>query len=253
MGERGPVPKRSEQRIRRNKDYPEITKAEAGGHFPAPFEPDEAWHPIALEFWGSLQHSGQARFYEQSDWVAAYILCEHLSRELKPQFIGFAKSFDASTGNSIETPLTMKVPLKGANLSAILYEPVIGGGILTPPVGYGKRLRSLADDCGALLIAEEVTTGMGRTGRWFGFEHDGIAPDTLAFLADGGDPASLALTLSHDAAPLVGAENHTRIEIGGLVRSNNLALTLGAPVSATLTSLTGLTSALFGDGFEDAP
>ena len=119
MGERGPVPKRSEQRIRRNKDYPEITKAEAGGHFPAPFEPDEAWHPIALEFWESLQHSGQARFYEQSDWVAAYILCEHLSRELKPQFIGLAKSFDASTGNSIETPLTMKVPLKGANLSAI--------------------------------------------------------------------------------------------------------------------------------------
>ena len=121
MGERGPVPKRSEQRIRRNKDYPEITKAEAGGHFPAPFEPDAAWHPIALEFWESLQHSGQARFYEQSDWVAAYILCEQLTRELKPQFIGFAKTYEKTEEGetSIETPLTMKVPLKGANLSAI--------------------------------------------------------------------------------------------------------------------------------------
>ena len=83
-----------------------------------------------------------------------------------------------------------------ANLSAILYEPVIGGGILTPPVGYGKRLRSLADDCGALLIAEEVTTGMGRTGRWFGFEHDGIAPDILVIgkILGGGLPVAAVIT-----------------------------------------------------------
>ena len=48
-----------------------------------------------------------------------------------------------------------------------------------PPPGYGAHLRDLASECGALLIAEEVTTGMGRTGRWFGFEHDGIVPDIL--------------------------------------------------------------------------
>ena len=45
--------------------------------------------------------------------------------------------------------------------------------------GYGAHLRELVTRCGTLLIAEEVTTGMGRTGRWFGFEHDGIAPGVL--------------------------------------------------------------------------
>lgn len=65
------------------------------------------------------------------------------------------------------------------HIAAVLYEPVMGGGILVPPIGYGARLRRLAGQCNALLIAEEVTTGMGRTGRWFGFQHDNIVPDIL--------------------------------------------------------------------------
>jgi 4-aminobutyrate aminotransferase-like enzyme len=64
--------------------------------------------------------------------------------------------------------------------AAVLYEPVMAvGGMIVPPPGYGTQLRNLATRCGALLIAEEVTTGVGRTGRWFGFEHDGIVPDVL--------------------------------------------------------------------------
>jgi 2,2-dialkylglycine decarboxylase (pyruvate) len=64
--------------------------------------------------------------------------------------------------------------------AAVLYEPVMAvGGMIVPPPGYGAQLRDLATRCGALLIAEEVTTGVGRTGRWFGFEHDGIVPDVL--------------------------------------------------------------------------
>ncbi len=65
-------------------------------------------------------------------------------------------------------------------IAAVIYEPVMAvGGMIVPPPGYGAHLRELATRCGALLIAEEVTTGMGRTGRWFGFEHDGIVPDVL--------------------------------------------------------------------------
>ena len=65
-------------------------------------------------------------------------------------------------------------------IAAVIYEPVMAGaGNLVPPAGYGKRLRDLTSRCRALLIAEEVTTGMGRTGRWFGFEHDDIVPDIL--------------------------------------------------------------------------
>jgi 2,2-dialkylglycine decarboxylase (pyruvate) len=65
-------------------------------------------------------------------------------------------------------------------IAAVIYEPVMAaGGVIVPPAGYGAKLRELADRCGALLIAEEVTTGVGRTGRWFGFEHDDAVPDVL--------------------------------------------------------------------------
>lgn len=66
------------------------------------------------------------------------------------------------------------------NIAAIMFEPVMAwGGVIIPPPGYVTKLRELANWHGALLIAEEVTTGVGRTGRWFGFEHDGITPDIL--------------------------------------------------------------------------
>jgi 4-aminobutyrate aminotransferase-like enzyme len=65
-------------------------------------------------------------------------------------------------------------------LAAVLYEPLLtAGGVIVPPQGYGAALAELAKRSGALLIAEEVTTGMGRTGRWFACEHDGVTPDIL--------------------------------------------------------------------------
>jgi 4-aminobutyrate aminotransferase-like enzyme len=93
-------------------------------------------------------------------------------------------------------PFSDQLEAAGGRISAVLYEPVIGGGILVPPVGYGKRLRKFADSCGALLIAEEVTTGMGRTGKWFGFEHDDITPDILVLgkILGGGLPVAAVVT-----------------------------------------------------------
>lgn len=64
-------------------------------------------------------------------------------------------------------------------LAAVLYSPVLGNGIVAPPIGYGQRLRQLTTAAGALLISEEVTTGLGRTGRWFGYMHEQIIPDIL--------------------------------------------------------------------------
>jgi len=65
------------------------------------------------------------------------------------------------------------------NIAAVLFEPIWGAGVWVPPPGYVVRLRELATTSGAPLIAEEVTTGMGRTGRWFAFEHEDIVPDIL--------------------------------------------------------------------------
>lgn len=67
-------------------------------------------------------------------------------------------------------------------VAAIIVEPVVGaaGGALTPPIGYLKALREICDRHDVLLIADEVITGMGRTGRWFACEHDDVVPDMIA-------------------------------------------------------------------------
>jgi len=67
-------------------------------------------------------------------------------------------------------------------VAAVIVEPVVGaaGGALTPEVGYLRTLREICDRHDVLLISDEVITGMGRTGAWFGCDHDGISPDMIA-------------------------------------------------------------------------
>ena len=65
--------------------------------------------------------------------------------------------------------------------AAVIVEPIQGeGGIIVPPEGYLKRVREICDAKGALMIADEVQTGMGRTGDWFACNHEGVAPDLMA-------------------------------------------------------------------------
>jgi 4-aminobutyrate aminotransferase-like enzyme len=65
-------------------------------------------------------------------------------------------------------------------LAGIVLEPIQGhGGTVIPPDGFIQGLRALCDDLGALLIADEVLTGMGRTGRWFAMEHWDTQPDVM--------------------------------------------------------------------------
>jgi len=67
-----------------------------------------------------------------------------------------------------------------AETAAVLVEPIQGeGGINIPDDGYLAGLRDLCDRAGALLIFDEVQTGMGRTGEWFAFQHSGVVPDVL--------------------------------------------------------------------------
>jgi 2,2-dialkylglycine decarboxylase (pyruvate) len=99
------------------------------------------------------------------------------------------------------------------HIAAVIYEPVMAvGGMVVPPPGYGTQLRDLAAHCGALLIAEEVTTGMGRTGRWFGFEHDGIVPDVLVIgkAIGAGLPVSAVVTTQEVEARCQGVLRHVQ-------------------------------------------
>ncbi|MEY2626978.1 MAG: acetylornithine aminotransferase [Actinomycetota bacterium] len=67
-----------------------------------------------------------------------------------------------------------------SSVSAVLLEPIQGeGGVIPAPEGYLKAVEQLCRDRGVLLIIDEVQTGLGRTGKWFGFQHHGITPDAV--------------------------------------------------------------------------
>ena len=67
-------------------------------------------------------------------------------------------------------------------VAAFIAEPVQGsGGLIVPPDDYFPRIREICDKYDVLFIADEIITGFGRTGRWFGLERYGVEPDILAF------------------------------------------------------------------------
>ncbi len=67
-------------------------------------------------------------------------------------------------------------------VAGFIAEPVQGaGGVIVPPQDYFPRIRAICDQYEVLLIADEVITGFGRTGKWFGLEHYGIEPDIVQF------------------------------------------------------------------------
>jgi adenosylmethionine-8-amino-7-oxononanoate aminotransferase len=67
------------------------------------------------------------------------------------------------------------------NVAAVFAEPVVGaaGGAVPAPPGYLRRLREICDEYEVLFVADEIMTGFGRTGAWFGCDHEGVVPDIL--------------------------------------------------------------------------
>jgi len=85
----------------------------------------------------------------------------------------------------------------------VILEPIMGeAGVVVPPTGYLKAVRQLCDKFGVLLAFDCVQTGMGRTGTWFGFEHEGITPDvmTIAKGLGGGLPLGAMIALGKSAS-----------------------------------------------------
>jgi taurine--2-oxoglutarate transaminase len=77
----------------------------------------------------------------------------------------------------LETALLREGP---ETVAAVILEGIVGAnGVFVPPAGYWKKIRAICDRYGILLIADEVLSGFGRTGRWFAVDHDGVAPDLL--------------------------------------------------------------------------
>jgi adenosylmethionine-8-amino-7-oxononanoate aminotransferase len=90
---------------------------------------------------------------------------------------------DLSIGIAAADLLEDAILREGADtVAAFIAEPVQGaGGVIIPPPDYFARVRQICNRYDVLLIADEVITGFGRTGRWFGLEHYHVEPDIMQF------------------------------------------------------------------------
>jgi ornithine--oxo-acid transaminase len=101
--------------------------------------------------------------------------------------IGFSTDPDAREGFGPFTPGFVTVPFADADALAaaidddtvaVLIEPVQGeAGVVVPPDGYLTQVREICDRTGVLMIADEIQSGLGRTGRTFAVDHEGVVPD----------------------------------------------------------------------------
>jgi adenosylmethionine-8-amino-7-oxononanoate aminotransferase len=148
----------------------------------------------------------------------------NIGQPRRNQFIGFGDAYHGDTFGAMSIgrteafhrpyfPLLFKAHFSPTNLdrlhallkehgpriAGICIEPIVqgAGGILIQPDGFLAGVRKLADEFGTLLIADEVATGFGRTGRMFACEHEGVAPDLMC-IAKGisGGYLPLAATLA---------------------------------------------------------
>lgn len=88
-----------------------------------------------------------------------------------------------SLGVAAANQLEAAILREGADtVAAFIAEPVQGaGGVIIPPPDYFARIREICNRYDVLFISDEVITGFGRTGRWFGLEHYGVEPDIMQF------------------------------------------------------------------------
>ena len=119
----------------------------------------------------------------------------------------------------------------GADTAAVVLEPIQGeAGVRVPPAGYLRAARQITRRHGALLVLDEVQTGIGRTGEWFAFQHDGVRPDivTVAKGLGGGFPIGACLGFG-PAADLLGPGSH-----GSTFGGNPVAAAAGLAVLETV-------------------
>jgi acetylornithine aminotransferase len=119
----------------------------------------------------------------------------------------------------------------GADCAAVFLEPTLGeGGVVPPPPGYLKAARAACDQAGALLVLDEIQSGIGRTGEWFAHQGEGVTPDvlTLAKGLGGGLPIGACIGLGAMGTGL------SRGEHGSTFGGNPVACAAGLAVLDTI-------------------
>ena len=115
----------------------------------------------------------------------------------------------------------------GTRIAAVLLEPIQGeSGVLVAPPGYLKALRDHCTRHGWLMMLDEIQTGIGRTGTWFAFQHEGIVPDVMTLAKGLGNGVPIGACLARGAV----AELFTPGSHGSTFGGNPLACRVGCTV-----------------------
>jgi len=151
------------------------------------------------------------------------------SRKVQAGFEPLLMGFARVPYNDVEA--VRQVAEHNHDVVAILVEPVQGeGGIKIPDAEYLLALRKICDDKGWLLMLDEVQTGIGRTGTWFGFQHASILPDVMALAKGLGSGVPIGACLARGAAAGVFQPGNHGSTFGG----NPLACTAGLVTLQTM-------------------
>jgi adenosylmethionine-8-amino-7-oxononanoate aminotransferase len=136
---------------------------------------DIAYHGVTL---GALSLTGVDRFKEPFGRPAIDVTHVSNTNPFRAPDGDDPAAFCARLLAEVEEAILAAGP---DEVALIIAEPVQNaGGCLTPPPGYWRGLRALADKYGALLMADEVITGCGRLGEWFGIAREGVVPDLIS-------------------------------------------------------------------------
>lgn len=176
-----------------------------------------------------------------ADGKAEIIVADNNFHGRTTTIVGFSSDQSYRDGFGSFAPGFASVPFGDAaaaeaaitpNTAAILIEPIQGeAGIVLPPDGYLRALRTLCDRHDVLLILDEIQSGLGRTGHWFAHQHEGVKPDGLIVgkaLGGGVYPVS-AFLASRAVMQLFGPGSH-----GSTFGGNALAAAIGFEALAVI-------------------
>jgi predicted acetylornithine/succinylornithine family transaminase len=152
--------------------------------------------------------AGPGRFAVVSTWGAFHgrtlaTLAATGQPEKQQAFLPLPDGFDHVPFDDLDA---MDVACDPTRVAAVLVEPIMGeAGVVVPSSDYLVGLRQLCTDRGILLIVDEIQTGLGRTGKWFGFQHLGVEPDvvTMAKALGNGVPVGACWARAEVAAAFV--------------------------------------------------
>jgi adenosylmethionine-8-amino-7-oxononanoate aminotransferase len=165
-------------------------------------EANERSMQIARHYWLAKGHAGKHKvisfrggYHGATTGTLAVCGVPHLAEPYAPLHVpGFVKVEpphpfrDRGAGTDEELVERRADELRQAILregpetvSAVILEPILSsGGFIMPPLGWLRAVREICDELEVLMIADEVITGFGRTGRWFACEHEGVVPDLMS-------------------------------------------------------------------------